>query len=62
LFFGTNNSGKVRKKLINKSEGLTLENAFQIAEAYDNGYAQKQLQSMTAANDIHAVKQHKTKT
>ncbi|XP_060598220.1 uncharacterized protein K02A2.6-like [Ruditapes philippinarum] len=58
IVFGTN-SGKVREKLINKGEGLTLENAIQIAQAHE--YAQKQLQSMASANDVHLVKQHKSK-
>ena len=53
IVFGTN-SAKIREKLINEGEKLTLDKAIQIAQNYE--YSQEQLKSMgTTSQEVHAV-------
>ncbi|XP_021361397.1 uncharacterized protein K02A2.6-like [Mizuhopecten yessoensis] len=52
IVFGTS-SDKVREKLINEGEKLTLDKAIQVAQSYE--YSQQQLKSMTQ-QEVHSVK------
>ncbi|KAH3888414.1 hypothetical protein DPMN_012449 [Dreissena polymorpha] len=54
IVFGTNSS-KIREKLINEGETLTLDKTLQIAQSYE--YSKDQLKSMqsTASNDVAII-------
>ena len=52
IAFGTSSS-KVRERLINEGEKLTLEKAIQISQSYE--YSQEQLKLMSPPAEVHAV-------
>ena len=53
IVFGTN-SAKIREKLINEGEKITLDKAIQIAQNYE--YSKEQLKSMgTTSQEVHTV-------
>ncbi|XP_062610827.1 uncharacterized protein K02A2.6-like [Saccostrea cucullata] len=53
IVFGTN-SAKIREKLINEGDKLTLDKAIQIAQNHE--YSQEQLKSMgTTSQEVHAI-------
>jgi len=52
IVFGTSSS-KVRERLINEGENLTLEKAIQISQSYE--YSQEQLKFMSPPAEVHAV-------
>ena len=52
IVFGISSS-KVRERLINEGEKLTLEKAIQISQSYE--YSQEQLKFMSPPAEVHAV-------
>ena len=59
IVFGVT-SVKIREKLINEGDNLTLDKAIQIAQSYE--YAQEQLKAMAAPTDIHYISNAAQKT
>ena len=53
-------SVKIREKLINEGDKLTLDKAIQIAQNYE--YAQEQLTTMAAPTEVHYISNATQKT
>ncbi|KAH3890595.1 hypothetical protein DPMN_014680 [Dreissena polymorpha] len=52
---GRNVFSKIRKKLINEGEKLTLDKALQIAQLYENSREQLKSMQSTALNDVALI-------
>ena len=59
IVFGVT-SVKIREKLINEGDKLTLDKAIQIAQSYE--YAQEQLKTMAAPTEVHYISNTTQKT
>ncbi|MCG7879449.1 MAG: RNase H-like domain-containing protein, partial [Candidatus Thiodiazotropha endolucinida] len=59
IVFGVT-SVKIREKLINEGDKLTLDKAIQIAQSYE--YAQEQLKTMAAPTEVHYISNATQKT